>query len=146
MDLGPDLYAISCLRNTTYQRNLFCGNRSRGIPPAQRAETVAPPGYSEHHTGYAVDFGSAHVPQCQFRYCFGRTRAGEWLKHHAPEFGFEMSFPPGNVQGVAPEPWHWRWVGHGADPSSQRAQQIFWKARTRFPTPYGELAQGLLKK
>ncbi len=35
------------------------------------------------------------------------------------EFGFELSFPENNPQGVRYEPWHWRFV------SSPEAQAIF---------------------
>ncbi len=131
--LGPNLYAISCHRSEPYQADLFCGARSRGIPPEQRAETVAPPGFSEHHTGFAVDFGAGSVPKCNFQQCFGTTSAGRWLIANAATYGFEMSFPPGNVQGVSPEPWHWRWVGRGDSPPEAMARQIFQTARTRFP-------------
>jgi zinc D-Ala-D-Ala carboxypeptidase len=131
--LGPNLYAISCHRSEPYQADLFCGARSRGIPPEQRAETVAPPGFSEHHTGFAVDFGAGSVPKCNFQQCFGGTSVGRWLIANAASYGFEMSFPPGNAQGVNPEPWHWRWVGRGGSATEMSARQVFQTARTRFP-------------
>jgi zinc D-Ala-D-Ala carboxypeptidase len=131
--LGPNLYAVSCHRSEGYQADLFCGARSRGIPAEQRAETVAPPGFSEHHTGYAVDFGGAIAPKCNFRQCFGTTNAGRWLSANAASYGFEMSFPLGNAQGVSPEPWHWRWVGRGGSATEAVARETFATARTRFP-------------
>src|SRR3546814_5268503 len=44
-------------------------------------------------------------------YCFDRTPLGQWLLEHATDYGFELSFPWKNIQGVTWEPWHWRWVG-----------------------------------
>jgi D-alanyl-D-alanine carboxypeptidase len=57
---------------------------------------------------------------------------------HATEFGFELSFPPGNAQGVTWEPWHWRWVGINATvPGAAMARALFATARTRFPASPG---------
>jgi len=62
----------------------------------------APPGYSEHHTGLAVDIE-------------GIKEAGEnsavykWLGTHAARFGFELSHK--GDKDVCFEPWHWRFVG-----------------------------------
>ncbi len=132
-EIGADLYAVSCHRSPAYQNTLFCGAKAHGIPPRLRAETVAPPGHSEHHTGYGVDFGSTKTPACEFQSCYGETRAGLWLKANAARYGFEMSFPQANRQGVSAEPWHWRWVGTGANAASRRARKIFGPARARFP-------------
>jgi zinc D-Ala-D-Ala carboxypeptidase len=131
--IGPGLYAVSCHRTENYQAELFCGAKSRGIPAEQRAEYVAPPGFSEHHTGYSVDFGSTIVPRCNFQQCFATTNVGRWLAANAPAFGFEMSFPAGNSQGVSAEPWHWRWVGRGVNNAERKARTTFDAARTRFP-------------
>ena len=38
---------------------------------------------------------------------FENTNAYKWLTSHAQDFGFELSFPPNNLQGVSYEPWHW---------------------------------------
>jgi D-alanyl-D-alanine carboxypeptidase len=40
---------------------------------------------------------------------FARTREFRWLKRHATQFGFHLSYPRGNQQGIAYEPWHWCW-------------------------------------
>jgi len=42
---------------------------------------------------------------------------------NASRYGFELSFPRNNRQGVTCEPWHWRFVG------SPRANEIFNVAR-----------------
>lgn len=72
---------------------------------------LAPPGYSEHQTGWVLDIGDLSDPEADDNPLFERTAAFKWLKDHAENFGFELSFKPGNWQGVSYEPWHWRFVG-----------------------------------
>lgn len=130
------LVVLSCYRSREHQTKIFCRN-GRSTPLIQ-AYQVAPPGYSEHATGLAIDFGGRRG-RCQLIGCFASTKVGRWLAENAPHFGFEMSFPKHNAQGVAFEPWHWRWVGRGA--ASKRAQMLFGKARERFSaSPYEVLA------
>ena len=87
------------------------------------ARSSAPPGYSEHHTGYAFDIGQGDDTDTFASYKFESTRAFSWLTNNAHKYGFEMSFPKDNVQGIIYEPWHWRYV------SSQDAATIFYNAR-----------------
>ena len=136
--VGARLRAVSCFRTVARQRAVFCsqiGPGKRCANAAERAHFVGPPGYSEHATGYAIDFGSRPSPGCvDVDACFARTPAGQWLIAHAPEYGFELSFPLGNAQGVTWEPWHWRWVGASATvPGATTARALFARARTGFP-------------
>lgn len=134
---------VSCFRTTEYQRHVFCG----GIGPgrkcrdaAERAKASAPPGYSEHATGYALDFAIRPLaPGCgDVSDCIARTPPGRWLLEHAADFGFELSFPAGNNQGVTWEPWHWRWVGRTATtPGAAAPRMLFAVARARFPATPG---------
>ena len=133
------LRGVSCFRSVERQRQVFCGAigpRKRCKNAADRARSSGPPGYSEHATGYALDFGIRPLaPGCgDVSDCIARTPPGKWLLAHAPEYGFELSFPPGNAQGVTWEPWHWRWVGiNPAAPGAATARALFAIARTRFP-------------
>lgn len=114
---GVVLVPLSGFRDTDVQRDLFFGGAAaRGQTLQQRARVSAPPGFSEHHTGYAVDIGDATAPGTDLTQRFDRTAAGRWLFARAGEFGFELSFPPSHPC-VSYEPWHWRWVG---DEASQR--------------------------
>lgn len=109
--VGNALMGVSCHRTVARQKGLFCRPdriASRGIEG--QAKWVAPPGYSEHSTGLAIDFGSKTEPQCHVSPCFKDTATGKWLKANAGRFGFEMSFPAGNAQGVSYEPWHFRYI------------------------------------
>lgn len=136
--MAGKIRSISCYRTVAHQRAVFCsqigpGKRCRNA--AERARAVGPPGYSEHATGYAIDFGTRPLGACgDVSACFGRTAAGQWLLAHAADFGFELSFPDNNAQGVTWEPWHWRWVGVAASqPGASTARAIFARARRDFP-------------
>lgn len=136
--VGRQLRGVSCFRSIERQRTIFCsqigpGRRCRDA--AERARTVGPPAYSEHATGYALDFGIRPNPGCpDVNPCIARSTAGAWLLAHATDYGFELSFPQGNAQGVTWEPWHWRWVGVAAtDPGAAAARLLFARARSRFP-------------
>jgi D-alanyl-D-alanine carboxypeptidase len=125
---GVDLGAASCFRSVAYQRRVFCaGAGNCDAVAAQRARFVAPPGYSEHATGYAIDFVQRGGDCRAVEQCFFLTPGGQWLMKRGPEFGFELSFPAGNKQGVGWEPWHWRWTGAPA------ARARFALAQARFP-------------
>ncbi len=107
------LDVISGFRSLEDQRYLFFDLKAeRGQTTQTRAEVSAPPGYSEHHTGYAVDFIDLAQPITELNTSFEQTQAFHWLKENAAYYGFEMSFPKDNEQNVAYEPWHWRYVGN----------------------------------
>jgi D-alanyl-D-alanine carboxypeptidase len=109
---GHTLVPLSGFRTQEEQEYLFFGIKAeRGQDAETRAEVSAPPGYSEHHTGYAIDIGDATQPGTHLTEEFGETEAFEWLEENAASFGFELSFLPNNPQGVVFEPWHWRFVG-----------------------------------
>jgi len=133
-----ELRGLSCYRTIGHQDRVFCEAGQPGRPcvdPARRAESVAPPGFSEHGTGYAIDFGARPETGCpDLDPCFASTAVGRWLLANAPFYGFELSFPQGNGQGVTWEPWHWRWVGvSAAEPGARAARAVFANARRRFP-------------
>ena len=69
----------------------------------------AAPGYSEHHSGRAVDLTTPGSPVLEE--AFEESDAFAWLRRRAPEFGFRMSYPRDNPHRVAYEPWHWAWWG-----------------------------------
>ena len=121
---GVNLVAISAFRNTKDQEKLFFKVKEQRVQNATtRAEVSAPPGYSEHHTGYALDIGDGNAPATNVEKTFAQTAAFRWLKQNALKYSFELSFPPNNPQGVNYEPWHWRFVG------DRNSLETFYKAR-----------------
>lgn len=128
------LYAFSCHRSLSYQQSTFCRTRESDSG-VDRAISAAPPGHSEHATGYALDITVRPADGCRdAEACMAAKPAFRWLAANATRFGFEMSFPAGNKQGVKWEPWHWRWVGVSASaPGAARARFVFARARKDFP-------------
>lgn len=121
---GVVLSTISGFRSIAEQNTLFFDVKAeRGEDSAKRAAVSAPPGYSEHHTGYAVDIGDADAPSADLQFTFDQTKAFKWLKENAAHYSFEMSFPKGNPMGVNYEPWHWRYVG------DRQSLETFYRAR-----------------
>lgn len=141
-EVGRAIYAISCFRTPQHQTRIFCRYGRSTAAMAEQAWQVAPPGFSEHATGLAIDFGDRRAGRCNLEGCFASSAVGRWLARNAPDFGFEMSFPQGNAQGVAFEPWHWRWVGRAGDGGSQGAKAVFAAARERFPATAAAAASG----
>ncbi len=109
---GIILTPISGFRTVKEQEYLFFEiKRQRNQDTRKRAEVSAPPKYSEHHTGYAIDIGDGQVPATNLSEKFEQTPAFRWLENNAAKYSFELSFPPNNPQGISYEPWHWRYVG-----------------------------------
>lgn len=128
------LFGLSCHRSVAYQSQVFCRGVDACHDAAARARSSGPPGFSEHATGYALDFAVADRSCPVLSACLASTAAGRWLIANGPRFGFEMSFPPNNVQGVTWEPWHWRWVGYAVtEPGAAAARVTFLRARRQFP-------------
>jgi len=122
---GVIIVPISGFRTIAEQQHLFFDVKAqRGQLAKERAEVSAPPGYSEHHTGYAVDLGDGNVPATNLNPKFEDTKAFKWMKKNAARFNFELSFPRNNPQGVSYEPWHWRFIG------DRRSLETFYKAKT----------------
>tara|TARA_Y100001968_G_C19341928_1_gene709973 strand:- start:651 stop:1232 length:582 start_codon:yes stop_codon:yes gene_type:complete len=109
---GIDLVILSGFRSVKLQRQIFYENKSiRNQIAIERAKVSAPPGYSEHSTGYAIDFGDRNYPETHFEESFEKTPSFKWLRANAPKYHFLLSFPKNNKQGVSYEPWHWRYEG-----------------------------------
>ena len=127
------LRGASCHRTLAWQQGVFCAEAHDD--PAFRAISVAPPGHSEHATGYALDFAIRPANGCpDVSGCIVALPLYRWLVANAPRFGFEQSFPGGNRQGVKWEPWHWRWVGTDANaPGAALARARFARARRDYP-------------
>ncbi|MGD1865925.1 MAG: D-alanyl-D-alanine carboxypeptidase family protein [Phormidesmis sp.] len=119
---GVQLGIISGFRTLADQDYLYFDLKAeRGQSAQTRAEVSAPPGYSEHHTGYAVDFIDEGKAETHLEESFETTRAFQWLEENAAYFNFEMSFPKDNPANVSYEPWHWRYVGN------QESLELFYK-------------------
>ncbi|GAB1541815.1 hypothetical protein NUACC21_44880 [Scytonema sp. NUACC21] len=120
---GVWIVPVSGFRTVEQQQKLFQDQIRRRGSVEKAAKISAPAGFSEHHTGFAVDLTDGKSPRQDVTLEFEKTAAYRWLTRHGREFGFELSFPQKNSQGVSFEPWHWRYVG------SSNAAAVFTFAR-----------------
>ncbi|MBU6421816.1 MAG: D-alanyl-D-alanine carboxypeptidase family protein [Gammaproteobacteria bacterium] len=99
------LLVVSAFRGLDYQRDLIARKLAAGQKLEDILKVNAAPGYSEHHTGCALDLTTAGYTPLETG--FDTTEAFAWLTQHANRFGFRLSYPRGNPHGIAYEPWHW---------------------------------------
>jgi D-alanyl-D-alanine carboxypeptidase len=107
---GISLFIVSAFRSVDRQAEII---RQRLVTGAHIEEVLtlcAPPGFSEHHTGRAIDLSTPDSRALEVE--FDQTTAFTWLIDRAAEFGFYLSYPIGNQLGYQYEPWHWCF--HGA--------------------------------
>jgi len=119
---GIALDAISGYRSHDWQMGVFRRKLELGLTVREILAVNAAPGFSEHHSGAALDIGTPGWPPVEES--FEHTPAFIWLCAHAGRFGFSLSYPRGNPHGIVYEPWHWRY--HATVPESviNRAGQI----------------------
>jgi D-alanyl-D-alanine carboxypeptidase len=103
---GITLTARWAFRDIASQAQLIRWYLRKGRTMEDVLARVAAPGYSEHHTGRALD---VICPECRppLKTPFEHTPAYQWLLVHAQEFGFVESYKRGNPFGIIAEPWHW---------------------------------------
>ncbi|MCD7784505.1 MAG: M15 family metallopeptidase [Oscillospiraceae bacterium] len=95
-------------RSFAYQQELY--EDELASTGEDSSELVAKAGYSEHHTGYAVDFttynGSSYSD-------FDGTGDYEWIIKNCYKYGFINRYPEGkeSITLIDNEPWHFRYVG-----------------------------------
>lgn len=104
---GIEIQPVSAFRTVDYQVDLVRRKLDKGQSMESILSVSAAPGYSEHHSGRAID---VTAPGCEvLEEPFEGTDAFAWLQANADRFGFTLSYPRGNPHGVAYEPWHWAW-------------------------------------
>jgi D-alanyl-D-alanine carboxypeptidase len=104
---GIPLRFVSAFRSADYQLGLIKRKIERGQTMDEILRVNAAPGYSEHHSGRAIDLAMQGYPVLEED--FDRSPAFAWLSTQAQRFGFSLSYPRSNPHGIAYEPWHWCW-------------------------------------
>ena len=104
---GIELQLVSAYRSIDYQAGIIKRKLDAGKSIADILISSAAPGYSEHHTGRALDLTTPGYEPLEER--FEESPAFEWLRKFANRFGFRMSFPRNNPHSLCYEPWHWCW-------------------------------------
>src|SRR5665213_833426 len=102
---GISIYIVSAFRSIERQTQIVRRKLASGISIDDVLAVSALPGYSEHHTGRAVDIGTPDAAPLE--YGFNDTAAFAWLQSRAAGFDFRMSYPADNPEGYLYEPWHW---------------------------------------
>lgn len=103
---GATLTVGSAFRSKEYQRGIVNRKTSAGQSVSKIYKVSSHPGFSEHHTGYAVDF-------TPIDHSFANSKGYRWLKQHAHEYGFYQTFTAeySAATGISQESWHWKYLG-----------------------------------
>ena len=100
-----ELLIVSGFRSIDYQADLIRSKLDSGQFIEDILKVNVAPGYSQHHTGDAVDIATpGYKPLLEE---FEESPAFGWLHENAVQYGFMMSYPRNNPEGIAYEPWHW---------------------------------------
>jgi D-alanyl-D-alanine carboxypeptidase len=102
---GVTLLIVSGFRGIEYQASLIRKKINAGQLVSDILTVSAAPGYSEHHTGRAVDIATPGSRPLTEE--FEASDAFRWLSANAARFGFSMTYPRDNPFGFVFEPWHW---------------------------------------
>jgi D-alanyl-D-alanine carboxypeptidase len=102
---GIRLLIVSGFRSIEYQAGLIRKKLESGQTIGEILQVNAAPGYSQHHTGMAIDIAT---PGCRpLSEEFEDSEAFRWLTQNAAGHGFTMTYPRNNPGGFIYEPWHW---------------------------------------
>ena len=105
---GLTIKAVSAYRSINEQRELY--DKHLAVETVEQADSVcARAGYSEHHTGLAIDIRGS-VGRA---WDFGKTPEAPWIFDNCHRFGFIIRYLPETTEitGYASEPWHLRYIG-----------------------------------
>lgn len=122
---GYPLALVSSYRSVSYQEQVFNDAvyqyMSQGMTEEaaikETKKTSTEPGYSEHHTGLAIDVVDTNwqqnYPRVLLEPAYGDEPGAKWLAEHAREYGFIVRYPDGkeDITKITYEPWHFRYVG-----------------------------------
>lgn len=103
---GVNLKIASAFRSVKHQQNIIQRKKNEGQSVKQIYFFSAAEGFSEHHTGLAIDFFPISSS-------FASSKTYQWLVENAEKYGFVQTFTESNakVTGISVEPWDWKYVG-----------------------------------
>lgn len=122
---GYPLVIVSAYRSVAYQEKILNAAIQQKMASgmtydealADAKQTMTEPGYSEHHTGLALDvvdqsWYTNYSPEL-LHSNFGQTDGGKWLAANVAQYGFIIRYPEGKmaITKIDYEPWHIRYVG-----------------------------------
>lgn len=101
---GIMLQVESGYRSLGYQKTIFFKKLAEGRSFEDIVRYVAPPGYSQHMLGIAVDFYPSN-------WQFASSDQYNWLKENAHKYNFEETYSEFNRSKIPWEAWHWSYTG-----------------------------------
>lgn len=106
---GITLWACSGYRSYDSQAILY--ERANASLGAGQQDT-APPGHSEHQTGFTMDITWPSVGG-GLTQSMENTAEYKWLMENSYKYGFVLRYPKGmtDITGYLYEPWHFRYIG-----------------------------------
>lgn len=117
---GHNMRLTSAYRSYTDQEEVYEAwvqyemgfGKSRAQAESDANTYSALPGFSEHQLGTTADISSLDCIGIE-TVCAANESFWLWLKDHAHEYGFVMSYPFGKdeLTGYIHEPWHYRFIG-----------------------------------
>jgi D-alanyl-D-alanine carboxypeptidase len=102
---GVTLLIVSGYRSITYQKDLIAKKLAKGQMITDILRVNAAPGFSQHHTGRAIDIATPESRPLTTE--FESTPAFAWLNTNAAAHGFSMPYERDNPWDIDYEPWHW---------------------------------------
>ncbi len=115
-DDGIAIDLVSAFRSIESQAGIIRSKLAQGLHIDTILTLSAPPGYSEHHSGCAIDINTPGCAPTEEE--FDGTAAFAWLAAHAGRFGYTLSYPRNNALGFIYEPWHWFFRQDAATPAA----------------------------
>lgn len=105
-----DLYIACAYRSYETQSGLY--NNELNSNPESGTNLVAPPGYSDHQTGYVFDIDRYNATE-KSGIAFDGTGNDAWFLDNCANYGFIVRYPEDKVDITKYyyEPWHYRYVG-----------------------------------
>lgn len=105
---GLYILASSTYRSISTQRIIY-NNYVKEDGTAKADTYSARAGYSEHHTGLAVDYATKEKEYNKIE----GTKEDAWVRENAYKYGFVLRYPKGKefITGYKYEPWHLRYLG-----------------------------------
>lgn len=130
---GYPISIVSTYRTIAYQKEIFNQSVQQLISEGEtKAEatrltklTMTEPGFSEHHTGLAIDMVDSNWYKNYttelLDASYGAEPGAKWYAENAATYGFIVRYPKGKekITGITYEPWHFRYVG------KENAQYIY---------------------
>lgn len=118
-DDGINIQVCSAFRTVKFQQSLLDAKVNHYKKQGKSADKayelarfyLAYPGFSEHHTGLAVDFIADGYTSLNEN--FAKSSAYAWLSENAHLYGFILRYQEDKegITGFKFEPWHYRYVG-----------------------------------